>query len=232
MVKVTKSKVAGRTKSRFKGRPTSRYTRALAYVPNSLTGIPDTLDMKFKYSDIITVAGVTNAKSSYGIYLNGPAIPDSAKSSNQPYYWDELKTLYDGGICYGSKISVKFLCASSGQAVICALRPQLDSTLPTTLARIAERPRTKTGIHVAGQRPLILKMYQSSAVAFGQDKRKVGSDHQFEFSLKDGTNPGHLALWYMLFQDSALGAAVANCVLDFEITYYCRLFQKKRVISS
>lgn len=75
--------------------------------------VPSTRLVKMRLCERMLLTGTTGATGNANIYYNSLQDPLISNGTNQPYYYDQIKTMYRTAIVVGAKLSVTFHNTSS-----------------------------------------------------------------------------------------------------------------------
>lgn len=88
-------------------------------VPRSV--VPYARLVKLRATEHLTLTGTTGAIATHNIYWNSLQDPFVSDSTNQPLYYDQIKTMYRTAIVLGAKITVQFHNNSSTVPLVAGL---------------------------------------------------------------------------------------------------------------
>lgn len=179
-------------------------------------GIPNSLRVKMKFSDIVNVTGTSGAVQSYRI--NGPYDPDLTGAGVQPVGYDEWSALYARYQAFGSKIKIT---ATNNQAVpvTVACYPTYDPVAVTSVEDAMSQPNAKW-VFLGGSGA----QNRGTIVLHVPDVRKFLSLDSWISTLfsQTNTNPSTQA-YYTLWINNFAGTTM-DLYLDVEIIYDTKFF--------
>lgn len=149
---------------------------------------------------------------------NGPAIPDLTTPLRQPFYWDQLATLYSKYYCSGSKITVKAIQEAASDALEFCLVPDIHATAYTTCTQMREVQyctQRVMGTTTGGHDMIKFSKYFST-------NKIAGRKTQYEDSYQGQTtsvNPTSLWTWKLGIEPIA---ATTSGIFEYYVTicYY------------
>lgn len=211
----------------FRRRP--KMTRSLGLIaPNSLMS-------KFKYTGSWNVSYSTpGTTDKLNFYANNPYDPLPGVSTQKCTGFDELMALYEFGICYAVKISYRASFNLSTDYPLClychvdSSRANYNKTLSideVTETRLVNRwtllqPTTMTTNQVNTFRPH--RVFQK--IKYVEKKKELEpSDYRFT----DGSGPTSLVQAHIGTVKTLPSQSGWTLNLFVQITYYCKLFEKK-----
>lgn len=195
--------------------------------------VPNVVRVKFHAADVWQPA--TNAAGSYVcFYQNNPYDPVVGASTTKCSGFDQIMGLFKLGICYGSKISVRFL-NGMGVNSFTYVRAVGYTDYPIT-AQIdrnmaLETPQntiTKfTPVYLYNQKPTYIKMYRSTkALAH----KKFLDPDSWHYYLSGG--PTMQQEWQVgYFPADTTNSIVYSMPMYVRITYYCKCFNRADAVA-
>lgn len=187
------------------------------------SGFPTSVMAKIRYVTSsfvqLTTASPIGAVAYFG---NNPYDPRVALGGHQPYYFDQLMTLYNRYCVYGSKIRV-FFNTDDDKNYECVLRPTTEATLVGNMSLEMERPSAAIAVGTE-QVTKQLKMYRKTKHVFGQ--RDLDLD---QFSGDASGGPTKLWYWQLGMQPSYRPTTLYDVTVQYTIviTYYTKFYERK-----
>lgn len=213
---------AGRgKKSKYIARKKSRY------IAPTTNPFPQFMFTKLRYSDKFTLTISSAVPATHQFNLMNMFDPDRTGTGHQPYYYDELTTLYKYANVYGCKLELRFI--SSGSVKVIA-RPAVSAAVPSNLPLEEERPYSKNRLYASGGPAGFLGIYCPIHTLFGRTKKQVLTDDLFQQQLGTG-GPTHTGVWNVISNvlDTTSSASV---YCNVRITYYAKVWERKSVSQS
>lgn len=109
----------GKRRTRRPRRRLRRYRRKRSIIPYQV--VPRTRLVKMRLCERLSLTGTTGAIGNANIYYNSLQDPLITNGTAQPYYYDQIKTMYRTAIVVGAKASVTFHNTSSTVPVVVGL---------------------------------------------------------------------------------------------------------------
>lgn len=143
--------------------------------------------------------------------------PDQSGTGHQPYYRDQLATLYNNYRVLGSKITVVFTSGTDGLGYV-GVAPQTTTSAPSVLTDMMEEPygryKATTGYQAKGQ--TIVKNYMKTKKMFGM--KSILYDDTCAAAM--GSNPTQQ--WYWNVWGIAVDSLNISQFATVQLTYYVR----------
>lgn len=190
------------------------------------SGIPSSVFMKMKYSDIY-VPTTTTSPFSHFFNLNGMYDVDQTGIGHQPFYFDQLTQLYSRYTVYGCKAVITASCAT-GLSVV-GLRPQRDTVGLPNAVQIAERPAQAHMLLSSSAGSKTIARYFDISKLFGVTRSAINDETSY--SGTNGANPTSLQYLQVITQhpDSATTQTTA---VEITLTYYVKWHDRFRQAQS
>lgn len=212
-----------RPRNRRRRRP-RRYRRKVNLKANS--GFPAQIYTKVVYAETFSLASTSGAIANQSFSGNSPYDPDSTGVGHQPYFYDQLTTIYNSYMCYGSKIEIIAGTNSSTDARM-VLRPSIPATAIGDIDLECERPHAKCWyIKPEGESRPRMK-YASTRRIFGTQNKTLDEN----FQAASSANPNNRWYWLIGMKPTDDSSTI-TCQMTVKITYYCRFFDRATVSSS
>jgi len=208
------------------------YWHKVSYVskpPKGLSPFPDRLNCDLKYTINVSLAHTSGAVGTLTIVGNDLLDPSLAIGSTQPYYFDQLMTLYYKFIVNASTCKISELAITSAIAMEQALSATPDSTVYTTVRIAKQAPFSRVGFTQQSNTVMPLPVRPASegfqiVSSYGTNKvfgmPKYWNIHEFDQYGDTGTSPSPLWYWQYISQPID-GASTASTVVTCEMIYHC-----------
>jgi len=203
-----------------------RYERARPYEASmTRLGMPDALKCTLTYADVFTIAPGSQA-GTYTFRGNSLFDPDYTSTGHQPYYFDELSSMYSRYRVYSSRIKVAAMNNVGTSPVQMTLVPSSEVFALGLTTHPLEYPRAK------GAKLLGVSGYQTTTVAHWATTReilglKAKQVLDEDFSALCGANP--VSIWYWMVSAYDVQAANVNVGVQVSIEYECELYDRLTV---
>lgn len=228
--KTSKKKVL--TKSIQKSMPARKTYRKRKYVPKNRilarrgiprTLVPNTRLLKLKFCDRVAMTGTTGAIDSNVINTNNIIDPLGADSTQQPYYLEQLKTLYRSAVVVGCKASVTFHNTSSTVPCVVGLylTPWDNSTSITSYEHWKEMS-TRGRQRILSSDMDVCNLSQKVSVRKHFGVRNLTDGDEFITDLETETAPSKIGyLIYFLQALDQSSTATGEAIISVEYIVKC-----------
>ena len=218
--KSTKSKKRSTRSNRFKAGALNLITK------NINSGLPDSVVMKHKYTESYNVATTTTASSNI-FRLNSLYDADLTGIGHQPYYRDQMASLYNAYCVYGCKVKVTGICG--GNQAIVGFVGQQDQTGTANALLQTERPQCKYMLLNGNGSGKSISRYFDMSKCFGVTKSNYLSEEDFQAL----GNADPQRVWFLdLFGQHPDSTSTANINMLIELTFYVRWSDRIRQTQS
>lgn len=187
-------------------------------------GIPDTFDVKLKFTELISATQASGAYAEAIYRLNGPYDPRYAAGGNYPLWYASLSAIYQRQVCVGSYIKLKCIAAAGGSALANSVRvvlyPHLTAAGVTAFDDAAAQRGAKmlvTSLYPNDKDTLASKC--STHSIFGVPKAVVLDDYG-TFSSASLAVPSQQAFWIIGTQN--VGTETIALSIQVSVVYYVR----------
>lgn len=192
-------------------------------------GIPEEMFLKLKYTtENVTLNGLAGVPVNYFLRGNDLFDPDYTSTGHQPYYADQLCSLYSRYVVYASKIKTRIVPTSANPVTI-VTRPTLTSAAVGNLELENERPDSKNAI-ATSDKPAIIKHYAKTKTVQGVKDLEDIIYHGSSSTSGPTSGPTGSGPWYWAIAAEGMANSAFTVYIQTEIVYYVRLF--KRAIQS
>lgn len=101
---------SGRYKAKAPWRQVSRWSGRISNLPgrSSIYGFPRSTVTTLRYCETYSLTSTASSIAKQVFRMNSIYDPDFTNTGHQPYYFDQLSTLYDHYVVLGSKLTVQF----------------------------------------------------------------------------------------------------------------------------
>lgn len=188
------------------------------------SGIPDVFKTKLIYTEFVT--GSTTTPSNIRINANNLYDPNQTGVGHQPYWRDQLATLYQRYRVLGCMIEVNGRMQTSGEVgrvYICPLTSGTSGFVNSGIMSEAKRVSKKV---VTFQKPIYIKRYMSIASIDSVRPVTVKEDEVYSAPIALSTGPeatpGFQVSWANL--DSGTSTAWK---MEIRVTYFTEFYQKQ-----
>lgn len=190
------------------------------------SGFPTQLYTKLKYTQTVQLNATSGTISTNVFSGNSCFDPDVSGTGHQPYFYDQLTSIYNSYCVFASKIHVVAGTNSSVDSRV-VVRPAIPSTAVGNMDLECERPNCKCAYIKPEGTAKPLNHFAKSGQVFGSQSKKLDEN----FQAASSANPNNRWYWLVAAQatDSASTAVVQATVT---ITYYVRFFDRATVGSS
>lgn len=191
---------------------------------------PDEYICKLRYMQRITLSPAAGAFATNIFRGNSCYDPDQTGTGGQPLGYDELSALYQKVEVNGSKIKIKAISTGSTNATSqhdIAIIPTLEAPSWSAIEDGKANPYAVYAMMGnSNTRPITLSKYLSTKKIFGEV-----NPNDDNFSHNTAANPTNVWYWYVLAQpiDRTSNTTV---IVDVEIVYYCRFYQRQALALS
>lgn len=218
MAKRTKSSNGGRRKrtkrSRVARSKRKRTVRNLSTVKLGL-GFPKKVLVTHKYNEQVAInTGAGGLMSNQLFSCNGMFDPNTTGVGHQPYYFDQLTTLYDHYCVIGSKIKLR-IAKSDVTTVPCTVGVYIndDTTATTSLTTAME--------YSSGRHVVLTTSNQKSTITRKWSAKKYFGRSVLANTDLQGTSAANPAeqSFFNFWVDSSTNLQQTSVLLDVEITY-------------
>lgn len=238
--RTTKKRRHGRKRRKTYRRRSKRRSRASTLTLRSPSAFPDSIYVKMRYTDLVTISWDTNAIPGIARYaLNSPFDPQVSGGgayNTQAYGFDQWAAIYNIYRCAGSSIRVRAIPSTNS---FDAYHWRL-SVFPTVVSSASvsdiplqyQIPYSKTVVgNVYQGRATSISHYMSVRKLAGVTKTTFEGDPFYASVIT--TDPANQMYWMLVANQSnqRTGApAGIDCTVD--LTYYVQFYNRKLVASS
>jgi len=188
---------------------------------------------KIRFADSYSLDGANFVKTDYR--GAGPYDPARRTLSHYPNGFYELATLYDRYICYGSKITVKFLSTGAGTNLVTSGRvavvplPQPGASTFTAMEYVVGYPNSRDAIvgGAGGTSCRTLKSYMSVKKIYGLTGSITNNP---DCSSLVTAVPAKDFTWCVAAE--AVTGSLNQIIAYVTIVYYVCFFDKKHIIAA
>lgn len=217
--------------SRFDGRKSFRsIPRAQKLILNNVSGFPDILMIKMKYTSLLHPAPAANTYH-YVWRGNGAFDPGFTAGTDRPLGWDQWDEFYLRyrvfGVAY--RIDTGFEAMTSYCHMV--LFPAVVTSAPVNMTEAIEQPRSKyLGLHEVASRGAHHNTgYWSTSEVLGIEQERVRLDDTLASAIS--TTPNNQ--WYIhLFMATADTTVNVTASVKLELIYYLQFEQRVYVTQS
>lgn len=204
-------------RKKFKKYPLGR--RIQSY---GLTGVPDSMFVKMKYVDAITLSSSLSVPGFHLFRGNDIFDPDYTGVGHQPYLSAQWGPFYQKYNVFASKITVKATASKNGKILV---RPTTVNTTGSDFNLAVERPESKN-CFLGNDKPCLIKHYQTTRQATGTGNP---DDDLFHGSMDPGgPGTGPATTWYWaIYAEDVPGTATLDIDCQVEIVYYVKLWSRR-----
>lgn len=188
--------------------------------------MPETLKMKFTYSETVTLTCTLGAQNSYTVRGNAPFDPNQSSTGNQPPGFDQMAPFYQHYSVYYSKIEVDYVTAGVNPTYLVITPNVASSANNITYDTAFSIPRAKRAIMPNLQNGGKFKMYNSCSTKAANGNSVDDKDNHGTFT----TNPG--SQWYWILTVFPSDQNTQTFAITYAITYYCVLFGRLPLTNS
>lgn len=229
--------VRRRFKRPIRRRRYSRFARRRARIPRFRSGrslIPEKIMCKFVYAPdhrftLTAALGVPQNEGSYTFRANSIGDCDFTGGSAQPYFHDQLASLYGIYYCYKSYIHVHFSnpTATDSTELWCGVQTDDDDTfvgLSNNTARVL--PRTRARLQMVPEKVGTTTIKDLSVKNYCIVKKMWPLEALSGLSSSMGNNPTQQCYYHVFAVPAVSGTPdLSNTYMGFwpRITYYCIL---------
>lgn len=205
-----------------KGKPTTvkRKTRTKRRKPAPplsgplMSAFPRKLKFKHRYQEIVTISSTTGVIGSYKFKCNGMYDPNTTETGHQPYYFDQLSSLYGKFTVIGSRIRVVATpsTALSGPVQV-SIQKDDNGTVPsyiTTAAEFSGRNNVKL-LAVLNSDPAVLTSNWSLKKTF--PGANITGSNFYGISTQD---PNEQTSWVISVQSLDGSTEAITCMVSIE----------------
>jgi len=212
-----------RARSRSRSRSLQRNFRSIGTqtVPRSIPyGLPPTLVMGCKYSDLVTWDLAAIALGTYTFSANGLYDVDISGTGHQPLGFDQLMAMYNRYTVIVSDITCKFNSddTQTSTSYWFCLRKITSNETPTSFAEAVETPSSNWGGYNVASGPLILKQKFNRRL----DHPGVTYSDDFEFGT-GAQNPTNATFYQIVGQGSGSsnpGIVQMYCEIKYKVIFH------------
>lgn len=195
------------------------------------TGFPNFMYVKLEYAAKIALQSVGGTPMVHTFRGNSIYDPDYTGVGNQPYYRDQLATLYEKYVVTGSKLAVKFV-SDNEPSFECIVRPSDTATTPSDFDLSRMRPDTRSA-WVDNQKHAKISYYRSTPSMLKKSRSAIMSDDEYQFEFNADTNPQNEFAWFWHVGVRPVSSSTTMTVYAYcHLTYYVKVFAKKLVGTS
>lgn len=181
--------------------------------------------MPLKYSEVVSITCTSGAVGTYVFRLNSPYDPNFSGSGHQPYYFDEMTSLYTTYVVYGCSAEVEFSSGSTS-AITCAMHPSLNNSSATDAILECEKPHAKCGVLTPNAGPLKLYSYYDIGRVFGSSKNQILADIAWQGTSGAGpSTTAYLKISVRPVDNSTTSTIFLNVALKMYIAFKQRIEQ-------
>ena len=180
--------------------------------------MPETLKMKFTYSETVTLTCTLGAQNFYAVRGNSPFDPNQSSTGAQPPGFDQMAPFYQHYSVYFSAIEVDFITAAVNPTYL-SLTPMVSATQTNVSYDTSfSIPKSRRAIMPNIQNGGKFKMRNSCATKTANGNSVDDKDNHGTFT----SNPGQQ--WYWVITVFPSDQATQTFAITYAITYYCVLF--------
>lgn len=226
-----KKKYAGKKfyprKPRYSYQPYSTPKNSQKYLKTTSSIGPDPFPtekfVKLKYSMTTTLTQVS-VPVAQQFRCNSLYDPDLTGTGHQPYFYDQLNTIYQNYTVYGVAYEIIATANVSTQMVV---RATTLATAPTSLELESERPNSVTKLYSPGGSPAYFSGYISNRKIAGVTKEKLMSEN--DYSALVGANPSYGLYLNFLTGATNFGVDTTVTLLTVKLVYYAKMWNRSAV---
>lgn len=180
------------------------------------TGFPSGLQVKLKYSDILTINNLGVVVDVHQWRGNSLYDPDFTSTGHQPLYFDQLAAIYNRYRVDGCKI--KIVCSTESPiGIMGVLYPTDENNISvTSISSACERTGAQDMVIVPA-RPYTFTKYVSSPAITGLSKAQYQASDKYCPDVN--ANPDEPWFWNFMTQ-TVDGTTAANMRVTVCLTYY------------
>lgn len=205
-------------KQRYKKRYRKKQPKTSKLVLYKPSAMPDTMFVKLKYAEYITMTNVAG-QGSYVFAMNGLYDPNITGTGHQPMAYDEWSAFYDQYQVLSSKIYCRILPPDTNTTGVC-IYPSRDGTLPNNYADAREQPYSRSKWSQNQSTKQSISNYMSIKKLEGRITSSVN------YTATINTNPSAERYW-IIFCESPTGTAINDIIFDVQLTYYVKFYGRK-----
>jgi hypothetical protein len=196
--------------------------------PGKQWGFPNSIITKLRYASLIQLNSTTITPLARHLFrCNSCFDPDFTGVGHQPLYYDSYTAIYDQYVVIGAKITVDYMCTSTGQSALIGIAVDDDSTATTNIDTILEANNSiSTTLGPLGTDHMTLVSTFEPQEMFGVDAKSDGSSQ-----TAVGSNPSEESYW-VLFSYPEDGSTAHNVRAKINIEYTVKFSELKTPIQS
>ena len=191
------------------------------------TGINNSVMMKHKFVWSTEQADITTVPFTHFFRLNSMYDPDYSFIGHQPYYYDQMASLYDRYTVFGCKVVLR--AATDKKNGIIGFKAQPDVTGIASAVQALERPMVKYAIINSGGPSTTLSSYYRMSSLFGVSRKTIADEQNY--SALNTANPTN-TYFVQVFAQAADSLTPLDVSITLELTYYARWNNRVRVAQS
>lgn len=148
---------------------------------------------------------------------------DTSVGTHQPYYFDQLcaSSLYTKYLVYATRAVLKISVSSPTEFLI---RPTNLSTAIQSMTLEDERPGTISKFCIPNAPPTEIVVYMDHAKTLGYSKTKYASEDNCAGPYNN--NPATVTFLQMACMNTNI-ADTTTAYVNYELTFYCKFFDRK-----
>lgn len=179
-----------------------------------MSAFPKKLKFKHRYQEIATITSTTGTIGTYKYKCNGMYDPNTTETGHQPYYFDQLTSIYNKFTVIGSRIRVVATPSTSlSGPVQVAIQKDDNGTVPSFIATAGEfsgRNATKV-IAINNSDPVILTSSWSLKKTF--PGANITGSNFYGISTQD---PNEQTSWVITVQSLDGSTEAITCLVYIE----------------
>lgn len=215
-----------RRKKRYYKRRRSGLSKVNWFRIKNGTLLPDMLFTKLKYNG--RSSSTATSPFNTQIYsINSLFDPDQTATGHQPLGFDEWASFYARYEVKASRIRVRIHNVHNANAMETVVYPSQASVPVTTLSTTIEQPYSRR-VATAGTNS---KMTGFMTNYIGVKKLMGRNIDSVNFTASTTANPAHQVYW-VIYTSSLDGSTNVDMILEVDILYYCRFYQRNSLESS
>lgn len=209
---------SSRTSTDTRGFPGAAHMRVMQMPPI----MPATIQVPLTFSYKVAKSATNPSAWSTIVYINDIYDPSGETGNHQPRGHDQWNGFYQHYQVNAAKIEVRIFNLSGASKI--TLVPQTYNTSPATLDEAEEHPLAKSVMIETGGTGYMTSYVNCDAL-LGMSEDSINYQAAF------GSSPSRRHFW-TIGGVALVAAASSSVVVDYRVTYYCRMFDRKQLAKS
>lgn len=204
-----------------------KYGSPRVSVFKSPSGFPDKVRCKVRYEESLTFTQALGTLATNVYRGNSCFDPDFTGTGGQPYYFDQLMSIYLFYRVYGCKIEVWATSNTGPVSTRLLLVPSPTNTAFSSEELASETPYSKSRLMKFGAQGVgsaYMKHYMSTAKLLGVPKKAIAIEDDYAGS--NAANP--VSQWYWHFANCTPSLETQSMICRVRLTYYVSFEERNR----